>query len=86
MNLAPIPADKANHLIAGLLVYLLVALLFGPTFGLAAAIAAGAAKEAADRYTQGHVEALDFLATCLGGVLGWACTYLGTGRNPVIVF
>ena len=86
MNIPQLPADKAGHLIAGLVVFCIFG-LFSPIIGLCAAVVVGAAKEASDGYINyratGSVftgphgfEFLDFLATAGGGAIGFYCTYL----------
>ena len=44
MNIPQLPADKAGHLIAGLVVFCIFG-LFSPIIGLGAAVVVGAAKE-----------------------------------------
>ena len=63
MNIPVLPADKANHLIMGLLIFIVVAFAFSPLVGLAASIAAGLLKEWWDSKGHGCVEFWDFLAT-----------------------
>ena len=69
--------DKVLHLIAGFA----ISLLFGtinPFLGLAVAIIAGAAKEIVwDLYLgKGNCEAMDFVWTLIGGLMGFAIMYL----------
>ena len=75
MNIPQLPADKAGHLIAGLVVFCVFG-LFSPIHGLAAAIFVGALKEAWDSTGRGNVEVFDFLATAGGGAIGFGCTFL----------
>ena len=75
MNIPQLPADKAGHLIAGLVVFCIFG-LFSPVIGLCAAVVVGAAKEYWDSKGHGQVEFLDFAATAGGGILGFYCTYL----------
>jgi len=76
MNIPQLPADKASHLIMGLLVFICVAFAFTPIWGLAAATAAGALKEYWDSKGNDCVEAWDFAATVAGGLLGFICTFI----------
>ncbi len=76
MAIPQLPADKAAHLIAGLVIYCLLAWA-SPTAGLAACVIAGALKEAWDSTGRGHVEFLDFVATVAGGGIGFYCTLIG---------
>jgi len=75
MNLPQLPADKASHVLYGMLIFCVFG-LFSPIIGLCAAIVIGAAKEYWDSKGHGHVEFLDFAATAGGGILGFYCTYL----------
>ena len=75
MNIPQLPADKAGHLIAGLVVFCIFG-LFSPIIGLCAAVAVGAAKEYWDSRGHGNVEFLDFLATAGGGAIGFYCTLI----------
>jgi len=75
MNLPQLPADKASHVLYGMLIFCVFGLL-SPIIGLCAAIVIGAAKEYWDSKGHGHVEFLDFAATAGGGILGFYCTYL----------
>ena len=75
MNIPQLPADKAGHLIAGLVVFCIFG-LFSPIIGLCAAVVVGAAKEYWDSRGHGNVEFLDFVATAAGGAIGFYCTYL----------
>ena len=67
-----IPQDKLLHFGAGLLIALAVGLLLSPWLALPAAVIAGGLKELYDsRHPETHaVDALDFIATGFGGVLG----------------
>lgn len=72
-----IPQDKANHFIYGLAIFLAVGLAFGAIPGLAAAILIGAAKEIYDRVSgKGTPDVYDFVATVVGGVAGFLCTFV----------
>lgn len=66
--------DKKLHLLAGLALSLLVGLLFCPIVGLATAAVVGALKEIIWDWLlkKGTPELTAFLATCLGGGIGWA--------------
>ena len=76
MAIPQLSADKAAHLIAGLVIYCLLAWA-SPAAGLIACVIAGALKEAWDSTGRGHVEFLDFVATVAGGGIGFYCTLIG---------
>jgi hypothetical protein len=77
MKLPLIPQDKANHLVYGLIVFIVVGTFTSPVVGLGAALFVGAAKEIYDRVSgKGTPDALDFVATGFGGVLGYVCALL----------
>ena len=61
--------DKLYHLAAGAVIALAVGLLLTPLLGLGAALVAGVAKEAYDATGRGTVEALDAVATVVGGAV-----------------
>lgn len=65
--------DKLKHLLAGYSIATLVGLLCSShRVGLVSAIIAGILKEAYDKLTgKGTCELLDFVATALGGLLGY---------------
>ena len=65
-----IPQDKANHFIAGVLLYM-VGGFFSQELGLFLAIGYGIGKEVYDSFGYGHVEFEDLLATVLGGIVGF---------------
>lgn len=69
-----IQRDKTKHLLAGLALSILAGLSFCPLIGLATAAVVGALKEIVWDWLlkKGTPELLDFLATCLGGGIGWA--------------
>ncbi len=72
-----IPQDKANHFIYGLAIFLAVGLAFGAIPGLVAAVLIGAAKEIYDRVSgKGTPDVYDFVATVVGGVAGFLCTFV----------
>jgi hypothetical protein len=75
MKLPQIPADKASHVLYGMLIFCVFG-LFSPIIGLCAAVVVGAAKEAYDSTGRGNVEFMDFVATACGGLFGFFCTYL----------
>jgi hypothetical protein len=75
MNLPQLPADKASHVLYGMLIFCVFG-LFSPIIGLCAAVVVGAAKEAYDSTGRGNVEVWDFVATTCGGLFGFFCTYL----------
>jgi hypothetical protein len=64
--------DKKLHFIAGLLISLAVSIAINPTCGLLTAMIAGVAKEVKDYLDYGGPDALDCLATWLGGLIGYA--------------
>jgi len=64
--------DKANHFIYGILIYMTLSLIHQPLTGLIVCILAGILKEVHDYPKQDYK---DFIATVLGGVAGYACTY-----------
>lgn len=77
MNMPLIPQDKANHFIYGLVIFLLVGLSFGAIPGLAAAALIGMVKEIYDKVSgKGTPDVYDFVATVVGGVAGFLCTFV----------
>jgi len=64
--------DKLYHLIAGFAISLLFGLI-SPITGLITAVVIGSAKEVVyDKLlNRGCFEYLDFVATCVGGVVGY---------------
>lgn len=64
-----IPADKALHFIAGLLVAAIVAIIIPSisSFAFVVAYAVGLAKEVFDLVKYGNLDWRDLLATSLGG-------------------
>ena len=64
--------DKIYHLIAGFVISLLIGLI-NPVMGLITSIIVGAAKEIVyDKLMKrGCFEVLDFVATVIGGVIGF---------------
>jgi hypothetical protein len=60
--------DKWFHFLGGIAAAVTVAVFFGAVPGLVAAIVVGLAKEIYDHFFRGTVDAVDFLATALGGV------------------
>ena len=72
-----LPQDKANHFIYGLAGFLGVGFVFGVVAGVLFSAFIGAVKEVYDRVTKkGHPDALDFVATAAGGVVGYLCTHV----------
>lgn len=69
-----IPHDKQGHFIAGVLTYAL-AHFAGPMVGIAVVIAMAIGKEIYDQFhRENHTpEALDAVATILGGIVGYIC-------------
>ena len=64
--------DKLYHLIAGFVISVFFGLI-SPITGLITAVIIGAAKEVIyDKLMEkGCFEVLDFVATCIGGVIGY---------------
>ena len=65
-----IPADKALHFIAGMLIAAIVAIVLPviSPFAFVIAFAAGLAKEVFDMFINGYLDDKDILATALGGL------------------
>lgn len=69
MNKFLIPVDKANHFIAGTLIYVLSAIIFSPILAMIPVIIAGLGKEMYDYITKkGTPDVIDFLYTVLGAL------------------
>jgi hypothetical protein len=66
-----IPADKALHFIAGMLVAAIAAICVPQisSFAFVIAFACGLAKEVIDLFTHGTFSDKDLLATAIGGVV-----------------
>lgn len=66
-----IPADKALHFIAGMLVAAIAAICVQQisSFAFVIAFACGLAKEVLDHFYTGHFDDKDILATALGGLV-----------------
>ena len=66
-----IPADKALHFIAGMLVAAIAAICVPSisSFAFVIAFACGLAKEVLDLFTHGTFSDKDLLATAIGGVI-----------------
>ena len=63
--------DKLYHFAAGLIIGAAGAYFTGkPEIGVGLAALAGGAKELYDKHNGGTVEALDFITTFIGGVVG----------------
>lgn len=64
-----IPVDKANHFIAGTIIYCLAILFLSPITALIPVILAGGAKEMYDYWTdKGTPDFNDFIFTILGAI------------------
>lgn len=63
--------DLQAHFWAGMAICLAVSLFLPPIFGLGVAVAASAAKEAWDYTGRGIPDIWDFVATTVGGLLGF---------------
>ncbi len=69
MNRFLIPVDKANHFIAGTLVYFLSSFFLTPLLSLIPVIIVGASKEIYDYYSKtGTPDIIDFLYTLVGAI------------------
>lgn len=66
-----IALDKQAHFYAGLAICLAVSLFVSPVIGLAAALVAGALKEIVDHMGFGTPDVWDFVATAVGGAVGF---------------
>jgi hypothetical protein len=61
--------DKANHFIAGTLIYCLANVFLTPLVALIPVIVIGAAKEMYDKYSKkGNPDVMDFLYTIAGAL------------------
>ena len=65
------PIDKQAHFLAGTTICLSFALFVSPILGLITAIVLGAVKELWDGMGHGTKDIWDFVATALGGVVGF---------------
>jgi len=76
-----IKQDKLKHLLAGIGISLVFGVRFTPFIGLIAAAIVGALKEIVWDWLlkRGTPEFLDFLATALGGVIGYMVVKLILG-------
>ena len=63
--------DKQAHFLAGTTICLSFALFVSPVLGLITAIVLGAVKELWDGMGHGTKDIWDFVATALGGVVGF---------------
>jgi hypothetical protein len=64
-----IPVDKANHFIAGTLIYCLASLILTPAAALIPVVVIGAGKEMYDKYSKkGTPDLVDFIFTVLGAL------------------
>lgn len=66
-----ITQDKVAHFYAGLAICLAVSLFVSPIIGFGVAILAGVAKEIVDKMGFGTADPWDFVATAVGGLLGF---------------
>ena len=69
-----IPNDKRLHIACGFCIAL--SSYFIGIWGLILAMLAGVGKEIYDYFDYGKPDILDFAATLLGGVVGWAAVQL----------
>ena len=69
-----VPYDKKLHIFIGFFISLTS--VFIGIWGLTLAILAGIGKEVYDYFDYGKPDILDFAATLLGGVIGWAVVQL----------
>ena len=67
-----IAIDTQSHFYAGLAICLAVSLFVSPVIGLAVALLAGAIKEGIDALGFGTPDKWDFVATAIGGLVGFA--------------
>ncbi len=69
--LGNIPADKALHFIAGMLIVAVMTTLYPAIadYAFLASVLAGFIKEVYDLFTDGHFDFVDFAATLLGGLV-----------------
>lgn len=65
--------DKRKHLACGFAIALVVGIIH-PLLGLAVGCVAGALKEWWDSFGHGQVELADFVFTCMGAMIGAACS------------
>jgi len=64
-----IPIDKANHFIAGTIIYCLALFILSPIAALSPVILAGGAKEVYDFYSgKGTPDFNDFMFTIMGAI------------------
>ncbi len=71
-----IPVDKQAHFYSGAALCFAIGLFFDPLWGFLAAMAAGIAKEAWDMSGHGTPDALDMMATIIGGIVAFIVFYL----------
>ena len=89
IKLPQLPADKANHVVYGVVVGLIgaavawrVGFIAPATAAVVLAAVIGAAKEAADHFGAGQSSAGDFAATVAGGVAVALATILARAGAP----
>ena len=69
MNKFIIPVDKANHFIAGTIIYCIASIFLTPVVALAPVVIIGATKEVYDKYSKkGTPDIIDFLYTIAGAL------------------
>jgi hypothetical protein len=69
MNGLLLPVDKANHFIAGTIIYSVSALFFSPLISLLPVVIIGGLKETYDYYSgNGTPDVYDFLYTLIGSI------------------
>lgn len=68
MKLPKLPLDKQAHFFSGMALAFTVGLFFDPLWGVIAAMGAGIAKEVWDKAGHGTPDALDMMATIMGGI------------------
>lgn len=68
--------DKQAHFFSGMALAFTVGLFSDPLWGFLAAMGAGIAKEAWDMSGRGTPDALDMMATIMGGITAFAVFYL----------
>jgi predicted membrane protein len=76
-KLNSIPADKALHFIAGVILFAVAVPFIGPQYAFALAVIAGFVKELYDSLNKDNhtPDIWDALVTSAGGALGFYCSY-----------
>ena len=75
--------DKQAHFFSGMAIAFIIGLLTDPLWGFLAAMGAGIAKEAWDMSERGTPDALDMMATIMGGITAFAVFYLAGFVNNI---